>query len=275
MAGVNEYTSTICHPKQSGLESRTVNAKIFFTALVWAALTCRPSFAFEGRLAANLTYGAATPLLYTVGTNSLRVEMTDTNRPYPVDIVDRSSGELTLVYPRNHSFVRLKPAADDSPPGIPPMPATPNQPPPGIGPQAAPGQPAMPAMPMMPPPIMEPLVLQDMGQKTNLLGFVCEHYEIKQGMERMEIWATDQLCPFQPYVQNEPHRSAPRRMEEQWAGLLAGKNLFPLLAVLRLNNGMERYRFEVQSVRPQKLTDEDTRLFQPPADYFEIQPRPF
>jgi hypothetical protein len=260
-------------------------------------------------------------MLYTVGTNFVRVEMTATNWPDPVDILDRNSGELTLLFPNNRSFVRLKPVTENSspmppgfpqmpgglPPGVgpqsppaglpampnllapqdispgnlpgmpapPPMPAMPNLPP-GVGLQSSPGGPAMPAMPMpVMPGMMQKLELQDTGLKTNLLGFACEQYEIKQRGETMEIWTTDQLFPFQPYVQNQPHRFGPRMIEEQWGGLLTAKKLFPLRVSLRFDNGAERFRFEVQSVTPQKLTDDDAKLFQPPTNYFEIQPLPF
>jgi hypothetical protein len=155
----------------------------------------------------------------------------------------------------------------------------PNMPvnPPGVGPQmsASPGAPGMPAMPMMPPPMMEKMELKATGEKTNLLGFACEKFELKQRGETMEIWATDQLLPFQNYVRNQPHRFGPRMIEEQWAGLVKSKKLFPLLATLKFDNGTERFRFEVRSVTPQKLTDDDARLFQPPPDYHEIQPLPF
>ena len=46
-------------------------------------------------------------------------------------------------------------------------------------------------------------------------------------------------------------------------------------ASLRFDNGAERFRFEVKSVRPQKLTDENAELFQPTSGCFEIQPVPF
>lgn len=130
-------------------------------------------------------------------------------------------------------------------------------------------------MPAMPMPMMQKTELQDTGQKTNLLGFACEQYEIKQRGETMEIWATDKLFPFQPYIQNQPHRFGPRMIEEQWPELVKEKKLFPLLATLKFDNGAERYRFEVQSVTPEKLTAGDEQLFQPPTNYFEIQPLPF
>ena len=170
--------------------------------------------------------------------------------------------------------MRLKPDTGNFsrvPPGAP---AVPNLPP-GVGPQSTPGTPTPPAMPMMPQPMTEQMQLQDTGQKTNILGLACEQYEIKQRGETMEIWATEQLFPFQPYVQNELHRFRPRIIEEQWPGLLAARKLFPLLATLRFDNGMERFRFEVRSVTPQKLTDDDATIFQLPPDYHEIQPLPF
>jgi hypothetical protein len=287
--------------------------------------TASNAIAFEGRINAVMTQGNETnALLYTVGTNFLRVEMTATNWPNPVDILDRQTGALTLLFSHNRSFVRLKPVTETSsmPPGFPQMPAglppgvgpqpalaamrgapnipaLPNRPampalpaglPPGIGPQAsmpnAPGVPAMPqlpgtpgmgsmpAMPMMPMPT-EKMELKATGEKTNLLGFACEKFELKQRGEVMEIWATDQLLPFQDYVRNQPPRFGPRRIAEQWAGLLTAKKLFPLRARLRFDNGAERFRFEVKSVAPEKLTDETAQLFQPPSDYFEIQPLPF
>jgi hypothetical protein len=64
-------------------------------------------------------------------------------------------------------------------------------------------------------------------------------------------------------------------IEEHWPELVKAKKLFPLLATLKFDNGMERYRFEVQSITPQKLTDADAQLFEPPTNYFEIQPLPF
>jgi Domain of unknown function (DUF4412) len=283
-----------------------MNANLALIVLV-SAFSLQPSAlpAFEGRISVVTARGGQSEgLLYTVGTNFLRVEMTATNWPNPVDILDRNTGELTLLFPNNRSLVRLKPAADDSsamPPGFPQMPGMPAMPnlpapqrigptnlpgipappaglPPGVEPQSTLGVPAMPGMsggmPMMPMP-MEKMVLHDTEHKTNLLGFACEQYEIKQRGETMEIWATDQLFPFQPYVQNQPHRFGPRLVQEQWAELVKARKLFPLLATLKFDNGAERFHFEVTSITPQKLTDEDQKLFHPPEGYFEMEPLPF
>jgi hypothetical protein len=263
---------------------------------------------FEGRINATSTQGnQSQALLYTVGTNYLRLELTVTNWPNPVDIVDRQTATLTLLFPHNRSFVRLKPATENpsTPPGYPQMPggvppvagsqrqppgapAMPSSLPPGVGPQARPpampampnmpnmpaggGMSAMPAMPMMP---AEKMELKATGEKTNLLGYACEKFEIKQRGETMEIWATDQLLPFQNYVRNQTPRFGPRMIEEQWGGLVKARKLFPLRARLHFEDGAERYRFEVQSVTPQKLTEEDLQLFLPSAGYKEIEPLPF
>jgi hypothetical protein len=152
-----------------------------------------------------------------------------------------------------------------------PGPPGPGNLPPGVGPQggAAPGMPAMPMMPMPMP--MEKMELNPTGQTTNLLGFACSGYEIKHRGQTMEIWATDQLLPFQLWLQNQPHRSGPRMIQDAWGDLLKAKKLFPLLAILRIDNGPERYRFEVKAIRPDHITDDDGTLFRPPANYFEAR----
>ncbi len=240
------------------------------------------SFAFEGHIRATLGRGGDTQnFVYTVGTNQMRIECTGTDRPNAKNIVDLDTGAITLLFPHNRSFVRLKATngsgATPLPPGVPAsrpmstMSSPPDRMPPGIGPQ--PGGVGMPAMPMMPPMPMEPLELKAAGQMTNLLGYTCTRYELKQGGEVMEIWATDRLLPFQKWLPIQPHRFGPRPLEEQWAELLKAKKLFPLLAVLKFENGPERLRFEVRAITTEKI--EDPKLFQPSADYFEIQPLPF
>lgn len=261
--------------------------------------------AFEGRVQAVTTQGNETNALqYTVGPDHLRIEVTSTNWPNPIDIVELKSGALTLVFPHNRSFVRLKPngenAAPPVPGGLPPgidlqptaAPAAPRemarQPmsgglPPGIGPQSTATLgvstiPEMPAMPPMPMPRMRPderMELKASGNTTNILGLACGRYELKQRGETLEVWATDKLFVFQPYVRNQPHRFGPRMIEEQWPAMLTSRKLFPLLVSLRYDNGAERYRFEVNSVRTEKITDPNKQLFQPPSDYHEIQPLPF
>jgi hypothetical protein len=155
-------------------------------------------------------------------------------------------------------------------PGAPNMPQMP--PPPNLPAGTGPGAPTM-AMPVMPPMPMEQVELKAMNDTTNILGYSCAHYVIHQREETMEIWATDQLMPFQPWLRNQPHRFGPQMIEEQWSGLLKAKKLFPLLAILKFPNGVERLRFEVTTIQPEKVRDNS--LFQPPPDYQEIQSLPF
>ena len=246
--------------------------------------------AFEGRITAEIVQGnETTPLLYTVGGNPLRIEVTGTDRPNPIDIVDLKSGAWILLFPHNRSFVRLKPKSETAPippRGVPDIPMPPGGMPPGIGPQSAthPGVPTKPPMqaapgagrppmPMMRPGMNEKIELKATGKKETILGFACEQFEIKSRSEMMEIWATDKLFPFQPYVRNQAPRFGPRMIEEEWPELLTAKKLFPMRASLRFDEGAEHFRFEVKSITPGKIKDE--KQFQPPTDYTEIPPLPF
>lgn len=279
---------------------RCATARQAIYVLVSSLVMGHSALAFEGRIAATLSRGGdAQKLLYTVGTNALRVEQLDTNWPHARDIVNFQTGEITLLFPHNRSFVRLQNSGTGGAPvrsndgniqsrvsgpnlqltgGMPvPLPA-------GVGPQpgafgappnVAGGMSPPPTMPMMPVPPMEKAELVQTNGTTNILGLVCSRYELRQRGEVMEIWATDKLFPFRPYLENQPHRFGPRMIEEQWGALVAEKKLFPLRAVLSFENGPERMRFEVTAITPQKLKSEDMKLFEPPPEYMEIQPLPF
>jgi len=231
------------------------------------------ALAFAGRIDVSVTQGGqVSGLLYTAGTNCLRVERTDTNRPYARNILDLETGDITLLLPHNRSFVRLKTASQNGPQPLPGA-SGPGSLPPGVGPQGGPPL-GMPAMPMMPMPGGK-MELKPTGQTTNLLGCACSGYEIKQRGQTMQIWATDQLLPFQPWLSSQPHHLGPRMIEEEWGELLKAKKLFPLLATLRFDKGAERYRFEVKAIRAERIIDNDGTLFQPPTNYFEARALPF
>lgn len=289
------------------------------------------SFAFEGRIRATLTRGGeAEHFLYSASTNRLRIERIDANWPHALDILNLQSGELTLVFPHNRSFVRLQKGGEartggqgsradaSAPPGVSvpalPRPGTPQMPPgiglqpgsigapagvpgpgmpqipPGIGPQpgasgaALNGAGGKPAVPLpIPPTPMRPqmpglspdhLELVQTNGATNILGFECTYYELKQRGQVMEIWATEELFPFRLYQPNQLHHRGPPVLEEQWEELLRAKKLFPLLAILKVENGPERMHFEVKAVTPETFQREDA-LFEPPPDYREMQPLPF
>lgn len=280
--------------------------------ILFASFTLQFStLAFEGRIAATMTQGTETKtFLYTAGTNCVRIERTETNWPHPVNIASIDSSDIALVYPHNRSFVRLKSGAPSAPPAfaapstipgqspvephpagigfasVPPtvapgatanLPHPPGTLPAGVGPQnlRGTGLPAMSAFPLMRVPLMPQSQLKATGETTNILGFACARYELTQRGETVEIWATDKLLPFQPWLQSQPRRFGPRLIEERWADLLKERKLFPLFASLKFDNGTERFRFEVKSITPEKIRDPDGALFQPPAPYHEVEPAPF
>lgn len=257
--------------------------------------------AFEGLIQAEVIRGGQTVTLqYSASPHCLRVENTATNWPYPVDLVDTDTGTLTLLFPNNRTWVTLPLAPDTVPAsGIVPSPAALPAPPvsfpaaqtmPGSTPFTMPAQQAAitpttasPAMPMplspvpggMPTMPLDKLALKATGQSTNLLGYACAGYELKQAGATMTIWATDRLLPFQGWIQNQPAHFGRRQLEDQWVDLVKARKLFPLLAILKRDHGPERYRFEVKAITPKKFTDADAPLFHLPTDYQEIQSLPF
>lgn len=279
---------------------------------LWLALAATKAAAaapFEGKIDIVIARGGEVQtLLYTASTNQLRIERGETDRPHAKNIVNLDTGAVTLLFPHNRSFVRLNPGSTGSMPvasgslpdattkslgaAVAPNPtgasAIPRMPP-GIG--------KLPGLPMMPPPMMsEKIDLKPTGKREKILGFECEQFELKQRGKMMEIWATERLLPFQPYLRNELHRFGPRMIEEQWSELLKERKLFPLRASLRYDHGPsrtgdpssskdqsasqkpsgpERFRFEVNSIKRENIQDRDRKLFQPPVEYFEVQPLPF
>jgi hypothetical protein len=119
---------------------------------------------------------------------------------------------------------------------------------------------------------MDDLKFETTTNRTKLHGFACIRYDLKQRGETLEVWATDQLLPFQPYLVRPPPRVRPNIIEEHWADLLKAKKLFPLLAVKKNGGGDVQLRFEVKSITPEKPAVIDPTLFQPPPGYTETQP---
>jgi hypothetical protein len=241
--------------------------------------------AFEGRITATLIRGGESQtFLYCACSNYVRIERGETMETYPKNIVDLASGEITLVFPHNRSFVRISAAgqiASIARPGVPampggspeaatsgpanlpgtgsrsPMPGLPVPPqmmdtPPGVTAGGMPG--GMPAMSMMMhAPMMEKAELTSTGEKTNLLGLTCVKYELKQRGEVLVIWATDKLPAFQSYLATQQQRFGPRMLEDQWGDLLKAKKLFPLLAVLKFERSPAQPGQQSQTAGPDRM----------------------
>ena len=100
-------------------ERAGVRCHKLFLALLLSTLNTELStcFAFEGRITVVTTQGGQlSSQLYTIGTNQFRIESTDTNWPHAKNIVNLESGAVTLLFPHNRSFVRLKSGT-----GVPPV----------------------------------------------------------------------------------------------------------------------------------------------------------
>ena len=286
---------TVCRISKSCLpgvafSGRLTNCSLLIGSILYPSLVLgliTPAEAFEGRVTAALTRGGETQTFtYTISSNTLRIERNETDHPHPKNLIALETGTVTLLFPHNRSFIHLKsPGGSTLPNGLPPgigptnLPVMPDFPKPqmpqmpaGLGAGMPGGK--MPSPPMMPVP-EEAMELKATGEKAKLLGYDCARYEIKQRGEIMEIWATDSLLPFQPYLQNQMPHSGPRLVEDQWGDLLKARKLFPLVVTLKFENGPERLRFEVKTVTPEKIADEDGSLFRPPANYQELEPKPF
>ena len=206
-------------------------------ALLLALVPCLPGLAqaagFEGKIEIVVREeGETTSLLYRAAGDFLRIEISGSTAPNPIDLVDLKSGTLTMLFPQNQSFTRCQPARSAG---------------------------------------SEKIELQPTGKNEKILGYDCAEYEIKTRGESMAIWATSELFSFWPYQRNQPEHLGPRMLTEQWPDLLAAKKLFPLRAVGKSDGGAENYRAEVKSITPEKAREDKGKLFEPPADYTEIQ----
>ena len=206
---------------------------------------------FVGRIETKIAIGGDLQyIVYTAGTNMIRIERTDTDRPWPLNLMDRTTGERTILYPHNRSYIKLKEP-------------TPNRD--QVSRSGFPGMPAIMAT-------AEPRQLVATGDTTNLLGFTCERFEIKQGIERMTVYAADIGLSFASWRQHAQPALDLRGLEEQWGSTIAGKNMFPLQAVLIIDDQHELLRYDVTSITTQKTGDQLPCLFVPPPDYQEISP---
>jgi hypothetical protein len=130
----------------------------------------------------------------------------------------------------------------------------------------------------MPMPSMVPHENMELNATTNkdeILGYACTRYDATNRAERLEVWATEQLLPFVLHTPSRPAQFGPRAIEDQWPELLKRRGLFPLKASLRFDNGPERFRFVVQSIKAEAIAESEKELFQPPSDYHEVEPMPF
>lgn len=266
-------------------------------------------YSFEGGISAVVTSNGETQkFLYTVKGEQVRIERTETNNVFPINIVDLKTGRTTLIQPFNRTFVVLtnlemsvapnngvpfpSAAPTFNPPAVPQVPQSTN-------PAAAEafaqmraasrrGSGSVPAVGAnQGAQIAEMIAAMRAGGKaakpelkltggvTNILGLECRQYEIKFGNDVMKLWATATLVPFPVYHKNQARKYGTTILAEEWSPLLRDAKLFPMSAVLSYVNGPERYRFEVTNISPQKSQDEPAKTFAPPRGFQELPQMPF
>jgi hypothetical protein len=268
--------------------------RVLITLLAALAIDITTAFGFEGCITAATTRsGNVQTLVYTVVTNLVRIDNPDTNRPHASNIMDLDTGGTIILYPHNRSFVRLKhPDPGNLGPGSDPTTATPtlllpnsqaiqksSTTPPGLEsdrlPTAA-GRAAMAVTTPLRPLRHEKIDVKLTNDTTNLLGFACTRYQLSRRAEVMDVWATDALFPFQPYIPTQPHHFGSWTLEDEWGDEMKSRKLFPLMAVSKLENGPEKMRFEVKSITSKRIKKEDAEIiFQPSVGYEEAKPLSF
>lgn len=146
------------------------------------------------------------------------------------------------------------------------------------GPGGTRGMPMMPPMPPMPgiPGREGPTRLKKTDEVREIYGVQCTKYTMSDPREgNFEIWAADDLIPFFLLTHDAPRLRRRRELHESWPATLREKGLFPMLAILKDEDGEhEILRFEVTSFDPEKKP-EDASLFKVPPGFHEIEPLPF
>jgi hypothetical protein len=130
----------------------------------------------------------------------------------------------------------------------------------------------MPPMPPMPG-MFGTVELKKTDKTKRIQGFDCALYTITDRGENFEIWAINDaaLFPFQLIERDFlGHRFGPQMLEETWPELLRNKSLFPLEATVKMDPGNQDWlTFKMDKIDKKKITD--TKLFEPPEKYIEIQ----
>jgi Domain of unknown function (DUF4412) len=156
------------------------------------------------------------------------------------------------------------PASAGPPMSMPQMPNNPGAPGIGMG---------MPPMPMPMPGMVGPGELKKTDKTKKIQGFECALYTVSERGENFEIWATSDaaMFPFQLIKRDFlGRRFGPQMLEETWPELLSSKSLFPLEVTLKMEpGGQERLSFKIDKIDKKKI--DDTKLFEPPEKYIEIQ----
>jgi hypothetical protein len=83
------------------IRNRVMKNRILITATIASSFfILHSAFAFEGHITASQNRnGDIQTIFYTVGTNALRIERGETNRPYARNLIALDTGAVTLLFP--------------------------------------------------------------------------------------------------------------------------------------------------------------------------------
>lgn len=102
-------------------------------------------------------------------------------------------------------------------------------------------------------------------------GYKCTMHTLSIPLEgEMSLWlpAPGQLPPFHLLLEDVPRQQGRPDLLQQVPALLREKDLFPLLAELKGEDGGEMFRWEVTRILPGKVEDAD--LFEVPASFHPL-----
>ena len=160
------------------------------------------------------------------------------------------------------------------PPGRPPLPALPTVPQLTTG---VPEPPAIPAVSAGAPPMVPgqapPMELKAANEQREIHGYPCTRYTLAIPREgEMSLWLAGPglLPPFHLLEADAPALAQRRDELAKVPALLRERDLFPLLAELKGEDGSPLLRWEVTAITPGM--GEDDSLFQVPANFQPLVP---
>jgi hypothetical protein len=118
-----------------------------------------------------------------------------------------------------------------------------------------------------------PMELKATNETRVIHGYKCTMHTLSIPREgEMSLWlpAPGLLPPFHLLLEDVPRRKERPDLLQQIPALLRERDLFPLLAELKGEDGGEILRWEVTGIAPGRLEDAD--LFEVPATFYPLDP---
>ncbi len=242
----------------------------------------------QGMIEARLTVGErVTDLRYSRQGDIVRIEEKRATAPSPpVTLLNVKTGDATICFRHNSTFLRIPSARLSAKLPVPGLPmAEPAMHPTGQPAPAVEGMPAFPAMPEVPgsPPMpafpgmsgqLPAANLERAGESRSLHGVNCAKYTASDPEEgTLEVWAADDLFPFFLPLHEAPRDRGRREFVESWPEMIREQGLFPMLATLRMEDrDTVVLRFEVTAFDRET---EGVGPFEVPKNFSETAPSTF